>query len=435
MGGFMNSIKLLIFLSSLGAFSSFGTSKKLQICASKCETQFCKKLAEEVEFEFELLSDYLLPPCRSASAKLAQKELRLVFLDHKDEGQVEVELDCLGHQTCMSQNYDEAMRGAALTAKVVSDVRVAIKHMKPVTQAESETPKEALEPVAQAPVVKEEWDHIVVPLAKEIKAQSVASQPLQIETPQVVQSERANFNASATLSFGGENWNYAFDSDATSERVGSVHSRIYPRMTLAASFWPTSFMRVSTMVGASVASLRIKANQPVDGDGRIVLGQMYQGTLVVGVFKSLGDLIRIGIDAGYDFQGAFIDKQRVSDRTVTIAPSFQSHGLRLGPRLLIAALSDKGMIDIGAGFYPYHHYEESPDEPTSAKSLFSWSLHGVARLMLSTDMYADATLRAQIFHVHYTDGALRENAEGDKWGPGQVTNASTSAMVGLGWLF
>lgn len=442
----MTDIKLrlcVLVCCLLWAVASFAAPKKMRICAQKCQTPACKKLAQEVEFEFELLPDYLLPPCKSASAPLAKKEFRLVFLEHKRENQVEVELDCLETKICLSQKY----KGKELTAKIVSDVRAAIKQNKPLPEetevaaslpvsvqapkgTPKEAPKEALPQIAQT----EEWDRIVVPLPQEMRVQ--AAQTAQAnEHVAAIQRDRRPTSGSATLSFGGENWNYAFDSDRSSERIGSVHSRIYPKVTLSATFWINAYVRLSAIASASIAGLRIKANQPVEGDGSIVLTQMYQGMLLAGVYKGLGDLVHLGADVGYDFQGVFVAPQQISERTVTVAPSFQGHGLRLGPRVILGNASDTGMLDVSAGFYPYHYYEESPDEPTIAKRLFSWSLHGVARLMLSNEIYADASLRAQVFHVHYTDDAVRQTADGEKWGAGRVTNVSTSAMVGLGWLF
>jgi hypothetical protein len=406
-------------LAFLSAGDALCAASRLQVCASKCKSAFCKKMAEEVEFEFEMSGKYLLPPCKKLASSLPKNEFRLVFLDLDQS--VQVDLDCLGGETCMSQAYDQAMKGAALVAKVVNDVKAAMRHSKPIAEVPAQ-PKD------------EEWDRVVVPLAKDVKmpvlTERISSEPLAVHAQPQKQA-----NGSAALCFGGENWNYTFDRDQSKERVGAVHSRIYPRMALSGAYWFTPYLLLSGSFGASLASLRIKANQPIEGDGLGVLSQMYQATVLLGVFKSFGSFFEIGLDAGYDFQGAFVDEQRLMQHAVTVVPSFQSHAIRVGPRVILARSSGKGMIDIGAGFYPYTHYIESPDEPADAKSLFNWSLNGSVRLMLGTDLYADATLRAHIHYVRYTGSALRETADGEKWGAGQVTNVSTSAMAGLGWLF
>lgn len=433
-----------LFIASILAIPALAAVKRIQICASQCETEFCKKLAEEVEFEFELSGDYLLPPCSAPKNALPKQEFRLVFVDHADGDQVLVELDCQGKHKCLSKSYEEKLKGSALVAKVVSDAKIAIKHNKPWQSSglkrqtqDVPAPKEKAE-VSEKPLHEEEWDRVVLVSSGEAKPQPepqpmIAQEAILPNEP--VSSLQRRIWGSAAISFGGENWNYSFESSDKADKMYPFHSKIYPKILFSAAYWPKPFLRISGEAASSIVSFRLKANQPVDGDGQLIIGQIYRSDLMMGLLMPIGEMLHLGIDTGYEFSGAFIDKQRIADRPVTIVPGYQNHGFRLGPRMILGAFSEKGMVDLGVGFYPYVYYFESPDEPTVSSKSFAWSIHGSVRLMFNSDIFADVIVKTNTVYVQYEQESKRENIEGEKWGPGKVTNTSTSATVGLGWLF
>lgn len=406
-------------------------ANRLQICTSNCKGPLCKRVAEDVEFELELSENIFLPPCKKGA--LPKHEFRLKF--SQEAKQITLELQCHSTKTCMRTSYATDIRQAALTTMIVSDVKTAIKHNKPFEPE----PKAEVHPPAPTPVPQEisakedEWDHVVVSVPKE--RPRVVEEPKPQEVPQTILTTNIARNKSVTVSFGAENWNYAFDSDAISEQKGLVRSRVYPGLAVAADYRPWDFVLVSFNGGVSMASLRVKANQPVDGDGQVVLSHMFYGSLSAGLFQEFLEFIDIGIEAGYDFQGALVEEQRILDKPVTVIPGFQSHALSVGPRLVVGRQNGGAMLDIRVGLNPYTYYFETPDEPTDSKNVFRWSARAVGRFMLGEDMYVDAIASAHVFHVHYVNDAIRENANGEKWGEGRVLNASSSFMVGLGWVF
>jgi|GEM_PF-4216563 len=410
-------------------------ANRVQICASTCKGALCKRLAEDVEFELELSENIFLPPCKKGP--LPKQEFRLKFsLDESKH--ISVELQCQSTKTCMRTSYATDIKQAALTTMIVSDVKSAIKHNKsfePEPKVEASLPPPPPPPVApeQIPEKEDEWDHVVVSVPRE-RSRTV-EEPKYQEVAQPILATSITRNKSVTVSFGAENWNYTFDADAISEQKGSVRSRVYPGLAIAADYRPWDFLLFSFNAGFSMASLRVKANQPVDGDGQVILSHMLYSSLSAGFFQELLGFIDVGIEAGYDFQGAFVEEQRVMDRSVTVVPGFQSHALSVGPRLVVGKQSGGAMLDIRVGLSPYAYYFETPDEPTNSKNLFRWSARAVGRFMLGNDMYADAIASAHVFHVHYVNDALRENANGEKWGEGRVLNASSSFMAGLGWMF
>src|SRR5688572_31365319 len=87
---------LFLAIVSIFAVPALAVVNRLQICASQCETAFCKKLAEDVEFEFELSGNFLLPPCSKKKGTLPKHEFRLVFSESASGDHLRIELECQG---------------------------------------------------------------------------------------------------------------------------------------------------------------------------------------------------------------------------------------------------------------------------------------------------------------------------------------------------
>ena len=419
--------------------------KRLQICRFSCESDFCKKFSNDVEFEFELSKDFLLPPC-AKNGELSKQDLRVTITGDNQPDKVVVELDCHKKNKCFSKTYAQTSGTQALAAKLVDEITTAITHdkavqdisamrviSKPRMDASLRWHDKPVPVKAHKAPVSEDWDKVII--LNESRPQEELGTTLE-EKATIEQNSTpivAKPSFSVAMSFGGENWNYVFEPKNDGEML-PIHSRIYPRALLSLSYWPTSYLRMSSNFSASFAGFRLKANQLVNGDGQMIMAQLYQSDFIVSLLKAYGNSFQVGADVGYEFLGAFVDNQKIDDRPLTIIPGYQSHALRLGPRIIVGAQNKNALLDIGIGFYPYAHYFELPNESGSVGSSFVWSIDGALRLMLGTDIFADTRIKATMMQVSYENGLERGRADGEKWGPGQVRNTSLFATFGLGCL-
>ena len=262
--------RLIIGLIILCALKAEATVKQLQICLTGCSNAFCKRLAEEVEFELEMQPDFLLPLCNDSVPRTKENNFRLNLSEFSSN---EVKAILLGNkEEFLNKVYHDSIDPVAF--ELIADVKIAIQNgpkkrsVKPV-ELESKKVNEERPIIKEQPVVEktakeplqvdDDWDRVILkPSNEQVSAKSAAPINIAAATSENtaskpnLKSDKRNFDlGSITTSFGTETWNYTFEPDLNPNNTNAVHSRIYPRVALSARLWPWWFLRLSTDFAAS----------------------------------------------------------------------------------------------------------------------------------------------------------------------------------------